>query len=382
MKLSLRPWVVPAIAVAILVLVGLRLAPKPSLAAYWPSSTAIYAQDGSLLRLRLARDEQYRVWTPLEKMPARLVQAVKLYEDQWFAWHPGVNPVALVRAIVSTASGAHKQGASTLTMQLARRLYALNTRTVQGKLRQMAYALWLEVRYSKRDILEAYLNIAPYGRNVEGVGAASLVFFHTALERLTVAQVMTLAVVPQNPRARNPVATALAAGSQPHASRPHTTQEAARARLWKRWLAAYPADAGMSADALAAVKLDAPQALPFKAPHLTDHLLQQNSVERSGAVHRNITTALGLAYQQTLERGIAQAVAAQSYIGVHNAAALLVDAATGDVKAYVGSANYFDEAIEGQVNGITAKRSPGSALKPFIYALAVDQGLIHPHSVL
>lgn len=368
-----------AMAVVLVVLVGLRLAPKPSLAERWPSSTAIYAQDGSLLRLSLASDEQYRVWTPLDKMPVRLVEAVKLYEDQWFAWHPGVNPVALVRAALSTASGAHKQGASTLTMQLARRLYGLNTRTVKGKLQQMAYALWLEARYSKRDILQAYLNIAPYGRNVEGVGAASLVFFHTGVERLTVAQVMTLAVVPQNPRARNPVAVATAASA---AAKPHMTQEAARTRLWQRWVAAHPVDASMGVDASAVVKLYAPSALPFSAPHLTDFLLKKFVVDRTTGASHYLTTALGPQFQQTLERGIAQAVAAHSNVGVHNAAALLVDATTGDIKAYVGSANYFDAGIGGQVNGITAKRSPGSALKPLVYALAVDQGLIHPRSVL
>ncbi len=379
MKLLVRSRWAIAIALGLMVLMGLRLAPKPALAEHWPSSTAIYAQDGSLLRMSLASDGQYRVWTPLEKMPVRLVQAVQLYEDQWFAWHPGINPVALVRAALTTASGAHKQGASTLTMQLARKMYALNTRTVTGKFQQITYALWLEARYSKREILQAYLNIAPYGRNVEGVGAASLVFFHTAAERLTVAQIMALAVIPQNPRARNPAVQALVPLS---AIKPHQTQQAARARLWKRWVVAHPADAAMGADALAEVKLYAPSAMPFKAPHLADLLLQKSAAIPTTGANRYLTTALGPAFQHTLERSIVQAVAAQSHMGVHNAAALLVEATTGDIKAYVGSANYFDAGIEGQVNGVTAKRSPGSALKPLVYALAVDQGLIHPRSVL
>ncbi len=374
--MKLRKPYLWGVVLAIVMLFALRFAPKPALSERWPSSTAIYAQDGSLLRLSLASDEQYRAWTPLDKMPPRLVDAVTLYEDQWFLWHPGVNPLSLVRAAISTASGAHKQGASTLTMQLARRLYALNTHSVPGKLKQIVYALWLEARYSKRDILEAYLNIAPYGRNVEGVGAASLVFFHTPVERLTVAQIFTLAVVPQNPRARNPVA---AASTSP---KPHSTQEAARARLWQRWVASHAADAPMSSDALAAVKLYAPESLPFKAPHFADILLQGYTSMRTLYVRNHIYTSLSMQLQQALERGIAQAVSAQSNVGVRNAAALLIEATTGEVKAYVGSANYFDASIEGQVNGVTAKRSPGSALKPFVYALAVDQGLIHPRSVL
>ncbi len=366
------------LAIVTCVLIGLRLLPKPAFSERWPSSTAIYAQEGSLLRLSLASDEQYRVWIPLEKMPPRLMEAVQLYEDQWFAWHPGVNPVALVRAAVSTLSGAHKQGASTITMQLARRVYRLNTRTLTGKFKQIMYALWLEARYSKREILEAYLNIAPYGRNVEGVGAASLVFFHMPVHRLTMAQIMTLAVVPQNPRARNP---ALASAATSSAST-RSTQEAARHRLWQRWMFTHPDDARNSMDALADVSLYTPESLPFKAPHYSHILLQGYSSSPIKYVRNEIYTSLSMPLQQVLERGIAQAVSVQANVGVRNAAALLVDASSGEVKAYVGSANYFDKSIEGQVNGITAKRSPGSALKPFVYALAVDQGLIHPRTVL
>jgi penicillin-binding protein 1C len=371
LKRHIGVWVCMAMLATLL---ALRLLPKESLAEHWPSSTAIYAEDGSLLRLSLASDEQYRVWTPLERMPTRLIEAVKLYEDQWFDWHPGVNPVALVRAAVSTFTGAHKQGASTLTMQLARKRYGLNTRSASGKLQQMGYALWLEARYSKHELLEAYLNIAPYGRNVEGVGAASLVYFHTAVQRLNIAQVLTLAVVPQNPRLRNP---ALATSTQLIHS-----QQQARERLWQRWLANHHEDERMKGDALATVKLYAPETLPYKTPHLTDILLKGYASLPMNNMRKDINTLLSMHAQQTLERSMAQALESQAALGVRNAAAMLVDARSGDVKGYVGSANYFDETIEGQVNGITAKRSPGSTLKPFIYALALDQGLIHPRSVL
>ena len=128
-------------------------------------STSIWSADGELLRATLASDDQYRLWTPLDEMAPALVDAFRFKEDRWFYWHPGINPVSLLRAAGSNWRGRGRQGASTLTMQLARLLYHLNTRTISGKLKQSAAALWLEARYSKRSILEAYLNLAPFGGN-------------------------------------------------------------------------------------------------------------------------------------------------------------------------------------------------------------------------
>lgn len=362
------------LTIGVFMLVVLRCWPKPAWSQAWPSSTAIYDQEGRLLRLSLARDEQYRLWVPLERMPPKLVQAVKLYEDQWFDWHPGVNPVALWRAAFNTVSGRHRMGASTLTMQLARRWYGLNTRSVSGKIQQIGYALWLEARYSKRDLLEAYLNMAPYGRNVEGVAAASLVFFHARVEHLSMPQIMALAVVPQNPRARSPGQTLDTAQT----SNRSQAGIKARAKLWHRWLAEHPKDHAHSADVLAPLPSFTPADLPFAAPHLSDALLRD--AQDDGVAE--ITTTLNLHAQQVLENLIAQTIQSQAGLGIRNAAALLMDASSGEARAYVGSADYFEASIHGQVNGITAKRSPGSTLKPFIYALALDQGLIHPHSVL
>jgi len=124
-----------------------------------PQSTSIWSADGELLRATLAPDGQYRLWTPLSQMSPELINAFQLKEDRWFYWHPGVNPVSLLRAGIKTWRGDGRQGGSTLTMQLARLVYHLNTKTPAGKLKQSAMALWLEARYSKRSILEAYLNL-------------------------------------------------------------------------------------------------------------------------------------------------------------------------------------------------------------------------------
>ena len=153
-----------------------------------------------LLRLVLASDDRYRLWVPLGDMSPQLVDAVLLHEDRWYWWHPGFNPYGLARgALVTYVRHGRRQGGSTITMQLARLLWPLNTHSPWGKLKQIARAVQLELFYSKRQILEAYLNEAPYGRNVEGVGAASLAYFGKPVGALTLPEALTLAVIPQDP---------------------------------------------------------------------------------------------------------------------------------------------------------------------------------------
>ncbi|MBS1198579.1 MAG: penicillin-binding protein, partial [Proteobacteria bacterium] len=229
-------WVffILALATAFTILLALRLAQKPALRDGIPYSLALQARNGELLRLTLAQDGQYRLWTPLAKMSPKLVAAVELYEDRWFRWHCGVNPVALLRGAWATASGDRRQGGSTLTMQLARRLYRIDSRSVGGKIHQLAAALWLEARYSKDEILEAYLNLAPYGGNIEGVGAAALVYFHKPVVQLSLPEALTLAVIPQNPKKR--LANVALSGKIDGVLRQTVS------RLWQRWRDKYPED--------------------------------------------------------------------------------------------------------------------------------------------
>src|SRR5512142_2403467 len=156
-----RVWVLIAVAL-IASLILLRLLPWQPLSAVAPSSRTVLAANGELLRLTLAEDEQYRLWTPLEDISPSMQQAILLYEDRWFYRHPGFNPWALIRAAAATAAGSRRIGGSTITMQLARRIYDIDSRDIDGKMLQVAAAIWLELRYSKKDILEAYLNYAPF----------------------------------------------------------------------------------------------------------------------------------------------------------------------------------------------------------------------------
>jgi penicillin-binding protein 1C len=348
-----------------LVLGAVKYFPKSSLSDSYPKSTAIYARYGELLRLTLASDGQFRLWTPLEQIPVHLRTAVLLYEDRWFYRHPGVNPWALVRAAWATLTNSGRQGGSTIAMQVARQLYRIDSRSYFGKLRQIALALWLDLRYSKDEILEAYLNGVSYGGNIVGIGAASRIYFHKPAMELNRVEALTLAVIPQNPARRVPI----------HHELPKTLL-AARQRLWQSWLEEFPEDRRYAADLALPLPVYSRSELAIEAPHLTDLLLQRCA--GTDAIH----SGLDLRVQKSLERSIRHFLAAARDKGIRNAAALLIDANSMQVRAMVGSADYRNAAIDGQVNGTLAKRSPGSTLKPFVYALALDQGLVHPRTIL
>jgi len=360
----------------VIALVAVRLWPHQPLAELAPTSTAVYDDHGRLLRLTLASDERYRLWTPLRELPPALVQAVMLQEDAWFRWHPGFNPVSLVRgAFVTYVRGGNRQGGSTLTMQLARLMYRLNTRTPAGKLRQVLRAVELELCYSKDAILEAYLNFAPYGRNIEGVGAASLIYFDEPVAQVTLPEALALAVIPQDPSRR--VRDLAGESDDVIGSR----LQAARARLYARWLAQNPPDATFASLMHLPLRLRSPEHLPFAAPHFVEEVLADRRIQGQSA-QPVLRTTLNLDLQHLLERQVAAHVEHGADRGVRNAVALLVDTRDLGIKALVGSADYFNAAIAGQVNGAAAKRSPGSALKPFIYGLGFDQGVLHPQTVL
>jgi len=344
---------------------------KPSLAEGIPSSVALYGRDGRLLRLTLASDQQYRIWTPLSRMAPELIEAVLLYEDRHFFRHPGVNPLSLLRAAWSSYApgGGRRLGGSTITMQLARRLYRLRSSTLGGKLRQLGRALELELLYSKREILEAYLNLVPYGGNLEGVGAASLIYFDQSPDRLALAEALSLAVIPQNPRRRAP--------RGPRGLVLPPAVQARRSALLAAWREQHPGSSQRAALGALPLSLRGPRELPFEAPHVVERLLR----ERAGA-ETAIATSLDLGLQRLLERQLRGTLERHRGRGLRNAAALLVEAQSLEVRAAVGSADFFDRQIAGQVDGTRARRSPGSTLKPFIYGLAFDQGLMHPRTLL
>ncbi|MCW1875289.1 penicillin-binding protein 1C [Erwinia sp. INIA-01] len=349
-----------------LFLLGWRLWPHPPLSQGLPLSTAWYDRHGQLLRLQLATDDRYRQWTPLADMSPLAIDGILLHEDRWFYANPGFNPVSLLRGFWrSYITGGSKQGGSTITMQLARMKWQLNTRTPGGKLVQLLRAVQLELSYSKHDILEAYLNYAPYGRNIESLGAASLIYFNKPPAKLTLAEALTLAVLPQSPSLR----------IDPRSGELSPALMQARNRLFARWQQFYPTDNGQQALFRLPMTLRQPQALPFIAPHFIEQL-------QPGERALRVDTTLDATLQTLVERQVRAYILRNQNRGIHNAAVMLVDSRDMGVRALVGSADYFNRQIQGQVNGTTAKRSPGSTLKPFIYALGMEQGVLHPMTVL
>jgi len=338
---------------------------KPSLLDDVGFSRAVFDSNGQLLRLTLAKDQSYRLYIPLKDISPQMREAVLLHEDQHFYVHPGFNPVSFMRAAYSYCCSARRIGGSTLTMQLARIKYRLNTRTIPGKLWQTLLAVRLEMHYSKDELFEAYLNLAPYGYNINGVGAAGFIYFHAHPQDLTLPQALTLAVLPQSPARREPE------NNKP--SRPALNE--ARNRLFGRWIEEHPDDKNQKLFFALPLSVYGIKDLPFEAPHLTQFLLEKSH-------QGSITSSIDLDTQHLVESVLGNYVRDHHDLGIENASAMLVDNQTMQVKAMIGSANFKNIRIEGQVDGTRAKRSPGSELKPFIYALALDQGLIHPASIL
>ena len=332
--------------------------PKPPLLEGISFSQWVRDRNGKVLRITLTTDQKYRVWTSLPNISPVLVDATLQFEDKYYPHHPGVNPVALVRAAFGLRPGGAHSGASTISMQLARLRYHLPTRTFRGKFVQIVRALELERHYSKSQILEAYLNLAPYGRNIEGVGAASQIYFGKTPAHLTTPESISLCVIPQSPTRR-----ALFADRNNRLLDSALSGWYDRARIDPQFFAR-----SFCARAQAERK--------FLAPHFVEQVV---AAEKG---RREIVTTLDLAKQQLVERRIADYVRTNRGRGIQNAAALLIDTRSMDVLAQVGSADFFNAEIQGQVDGTHASRSPGSTLKPFVYALALEQGLIHPLSIL
>jgi penicillin-binding protein 1C len=360
-------WVLLAASVRSLALLGMTawfiwwFLPKPPLLNGISFSQCVRDRNGKLLRVTLSTDQKFRIWTPLEQISPDLIDATLRYEDKYYARHPGVNPIALARGAAELLR-FHRAttGGSTITMQLARLRFHLHTRTISGKLEQIMRALELERHYSKNQILEAYLNLAPYGRNIEGIGAASEIYFDKSASKLSRPEAIALSVIPQSPSRR-----AL------HTDRDNRSVNLAQSSWYDR--------TGVDTNTEFSMREFRPRMQTerkFLAPHFVQEVLE------SSHGRDQIITTLDLEKQQAIERRVTDYVANNRNRGIENAAVLLVDTRTMDVLAQVGSADFYKADINGQVDGTRSPRSPGSTLKPFVYALALEQGLIHPLTIL
>jgi len=334
--------------------------PKPPLLDGVSFSQCVRDRSGKLLRVTLTSDQKFLIRTLLRDISPELIDATLRYEDKYFVHHPGVNPVALIRSGFGLLHAGPRSGGSTITMQLARLRFHLQTRTFGGKFVQIVRALELERHYSKAQIIEAYLNLAPYGRNIEGAGAASQIYFGKTAARLTGPESISLSIIPQSPSRR-----ALFSDRENQSLNSAQSNWFDRARIDTN---------GQFSSRLFQAR--AQTAIKMLAPHFVRQVLA------TGKGRDVIVTTVDLDRQQLIERRIAGYIQANRNRGMQNAAAMLVDFHTMDVLAQSGSADFFNTRIQGQVDGTRSPRSPGSTLKPFVYGLALDQGLIHPLSIL
>lgn len=356
----LRRLLLGALALLVTAVVLDRLFPLP-LPADGDGSTVVLARDGTPLRAFPDADGIWRYPVTPDAVSPLYLDALLSYEDRWFRTHPGVNPVALARAAAQRVwHGRTVSGGSTLTMQVARILDP-HSRSLPGKLRQVLRALQLEAHLSKDEILTLYLNHAPFGGTVQGVEAASWAYLGKSSQRLSHAEAALLAVLPQAPSRLRP---------DRHAALAQRYRDKLLTRLQdlQRWDAATVRDA--QRETVAARTLDPPLGAALLAQRLHTALPRQRSIRST--IDRELQAAMEARVSGYLARLPERT----------SAALLLVDNATLETLAYVGSGAFADPQRLGHVDMVRAPRSPGSTLKPFLYGLALDDGLIHSESLL
>ena len=318
-----------------------------------PLSTLIYDKNYHLLSVKLSSDGFLRIPIKKEELSNDIKRIVLGYEDQYFENHFGVNPFAIIRALWFNVTNQRKIGASTITMQVARMMHH-EPRTISQKLIEMFNAFQLELNYSKEDILRFYLNNAPYGGNVEGFASASFRYFNTTPSSLSLSQIAYLSAIPKNP----------------NANRPKKNRDINRIknRLLTRL---YELNILDTVDYKRAKK-ECIHTDIKNLPHQIPHLSAQ--IEKEGEIHTTIDTVLQYKIEQILKSDINNV----KKFKVYNASAMVIENKSMDIMAYVGSNDFYDNLHGGQNNGLLALHSPGSTLKPLVYAKALEEGLITP----
>ncbi|MBD0278929.1 MAG: penicillin-binding protein 1C, partial [Flavisolibacter sp.] len=354
-----KRFVITCVCLLLLVFLLNWLFPLPDKIEY---STIITDSKGEVVNAFLTRDEKWRMKTELDEISPLLRKAIVAKEDKYFYVHPGVNPFAVGRAFFKNLVRMKTtSGASTISMQVARALEP-RKRNVFSKLIEVFRAFQLEWKYNKEEILQLYLNLVPYGGNIEGVKSASLLYFNKAPDHLSLAEITALSIIPNRP-------SSLVIGKN--------NDLIIKER--NRWLNRFAEDKVFTKkeikDALSEPLHASRTSVPHFIPHLSYKLKQQQNSDI-------IKTTIVLNTQLKIEKLVADYVRTLQLKNIRNAAVIVVDNQTGKVISYVGSGNFNDTTDGGQVNGAAAIRQPGSTLKPLLYGLCIDEGLLTPKMVI
>lgn len=329
-----------------------------------PTSYVIEDKDGNLLNATIAADGQWRF--PYKKaVPQKFIDCITTFEDKRFFKHPGVDPVSIGRAVVKNIKNKGVvQGGSTLTMQVIRLSKKNDKRSIWNKLKESILAVRLEMTYSKKEILALYASNAPFGSNVVGLDAAAWRYYGRSAEKLSWGEMATLAVLPNAP-------------ALVHPGKNRDVLLKKRNMLLDKLL-----EAGkINNSSCNLAKLEALPGKPLPLPQFAPHLLQRFKKEKN--IETKIKTTLDGSLQKNVAAIIQQHQSLLKGNGINNACALVLDVETGNAIAYVG--NIYapgNKEMESDVDVIAAPRSPGSALKPILYAAMLSDGLILPHSIV
>nr|MBN2276608.1 penicillin-binding protein 1C [candidate division Zixibacteria bacterium] len=349
------------ILAATVIMLDRVICPLPTNRLVRASSHFVYSRDGHLLCSFSSRDRFWRKPVRLEEISPKLVRTVIACEDRWYWYHPGFNPVSLITAAVDNLrAGRVVRGGSTITMQIARMMES-RPRTITAKLIELFRAIQLEMHYSKNELLEIYFNLVPYGGNIEGVGAASFFYFGKNADQLTLSEAAILTAIP----------------SSPNLFRPDLNPASCRHR--RNQLLEILTVRGVidSMEYKHALAEDIPEqrtTRSFIAPHFAQDIISRYP---DTPVHR---TTIDFNTQVVCEKLATDYHRTLIEKNIHNLSIVVLDNQTGGILALVGSPDFNDRRHGGQINGAMARRSPGSALKPFVYALGFESGLISPSS--
>lgn len=324
-------------------------------------SSILTDNKGEVINASLTVDQKWRMKTELEEISPLLRKTIIAKEDKYFYSHPGINLVAVGRAFFKNLfRWKRTSGASTITMQVARALEH-RKRTLPNKIIEMFRALQLEWKYDKDEILQLYLNLVPYGGNIEGVKAAALLYFNKNPDHLSLAEITALSIIPNRP-------SSLVIGKNNDRIREERN----------RWLKKFSEEKVFTEKEIDDALAEPLTASRGTVPHYTPHLFYKLSRQQKGLIQ----THIDLNTQLKTEKIVEDYVRVQRLRNIRNAAVIVIDNRTHKVITYVGSSGFNDTLDGGQVNGAAAVRQPGSTLKPLLYALCFDEGLLTPKTVM
>lgn len=324
-----------------------------------PKSTSrlLFNQKGELMHAFLTEDEQWRFPLSSSDLHPLLKKAIIAKEDQYFYYHPGVNPLSILRALWGNiGAGKTESGASTITMQTAKLLYPAK-RNIWSKCHEIFRALQLEWTYSKDEILQMYLEMLPYGGNIEGIGTASMLYFGKQPYRLSLSEITCLSIVPNHP-------------TKWKLSPQNENLKLAR----NRWLRKFESAAVFPQHQIEEALMEPLSMKRIQVPRMAPHL--------SNRLKKNAITTIDPQLQYVTEELVKNYLKNLYHKKINQAAVLVIENKTRKVRAYLGSGDFHNKLLHGQVDGIRAIRQPGSTLKPFLYGWCMDEGILYPKTVV